>query len=120
MCLENERDHSHRSETTVLPTNPRLGTGVVIIPSIKAELVLSIILSRKIAQNSIAFKDRQTAVIMVNKHGDAAIGVECGEPRFLLHTLTNVNGLMDVVDAVGGTDLFKCDGGLDAVGGGPC
>lgn len=109
----------HGSEAAVLPSNPRLGAGVVIVVNVEGELVLGIVLPGQVAQNSITLEDGEVAVVVVNQDRDAAVGVEGSEPRLLLDVLADVDGLHGVVLAVGVPQLLEEDGGFDAVGGAP-
>ena len=57
----------------------------------------------------------KAAAVMVDEHGDAAVGPLFGEPRLLLDVLANVDALHHVVGfAVGGAQLFEEDGRLVA------
>ena len=103
----------------MLPSNPRLGAGVVIVVNLEGELVLRIVLPGQVAQNSIALEHGEVAVVMVDQDRDAAVGVEGSEPRLLLDVLADVDGLHGVVLAIGVPQLLEEDGGFDAVGGAP-
>lgn len=100
----------------MLPANPRLGSGVVVVVQGKGELVLSVIATSEVAQNGIALKDAQAVIVVVNQGGDAAIGVHGDEPRLLLDVLADVNGLPSVLQAVRVLELLEQDRGLVAVG----
>lgn len=62
-----------------------------------------------------AFLDGKTTLVMVDKHRNAAIGAQLGEPRLFLRVLHDVYALVNVVLAVGFLQFFKEDGDLVAI-----
>lgn len=100
----------------MLPSNPGFRTGIIIAITPKRELVLWIILSSQIAQNSISFKYSKVIVIMVYQHWDTTIRVDSCEPWLLLNLFANIDALDRVFHAIRIAELFEKDLGFETVG----
>ncbi|KAI6760962.1 hypothetical protein HG530_009822 [Fusarium avenaceum] len=99
----------------MLPPNPRLSTGIVIVINLERELILGIVLSCQVAQNGISFKDSEIIVVMVDEHGDTTIWINGSEPRLLLDLITDVDALDGVFHSICITELFEKDLGFETV-----
>lgn len=107
----------HGPHAAVLPADPAVGAGVVVAVDGEREFVFGIVLAREVRQDGAAFEDGEVVVIVVHDGGDPAVGVDGGEPWFLLGVGADVDGLGGVGEAVGVLELFEEDGGFPAVGG---
>lgn len=108
----------HRSQAAVLPADPGLCAGVVIIVYREGEAVLCVIAAGEIPEDGVALEHCQSAVIVVDDGGDTAIGVHGDEPGLLLDIQADVDVLGSVLQAIGVLELLEQDGRLEAVGGG--
>lgn len=73
--------------------------------------MLRIVFAREIGEDSGALHDGEPAIVVVDKHGNTAIGAEIGEPLLLLDVLHNGDGLEDIVWlAVGLLQFLEDDG----------
>ena len=98
----------------MLPCNPLLALGQLGVVR-KAQLVLWVVFASEIGQDGGALHDGELAVVVVDKHRNAAIGAEVGEPLLLLNVLHDGDGLEDIVWlAVGLLQFLEDNGGFVA------
>jgi len=67
--------------------------------------------AREVLQDGLALHNGELAVVMIDEHGDTAVGPQVGEPLLFLDVLHYADALEDIVGfPVGLFDLFKDDG----------
>lgn len=104
----------------MLPADPLLRDGVVVRLVGEAELVLRVVVLGQVGQDGGALEDGEVVPVVVDDGGDAAVGVDPGEPFLLLRALGDVDGLVGDPGGlvpVGLPELLEEDADLVAVGG---
>lgn len=81
----------------------------------EVEFLLWVVGAREVGEDGGAFHQRD-AFVVVNEDGDAAVGPVGREPGLFLRVFHYVDGLVDVVEAVGFFELFEEDGDFEAIG----
>ena len=77
--------------------------------------MLRIVLPCQVGEDSGALHDGELAIVVVDEHGNTAIGTEVGEPFLLLDVLHDGDGLEDIVRlAIGLLQFLEDDGGFVA------
>lgn len=82
------------------PGEPYLQIGVFIRVKVKGEELLGIVFAHEVGRDGGAFEDDAAVVVVVDDDGDAAVGVEGGEPGVFLDVFADVDGLAGVLEAV--------------------
>lgn len=101
----------------MLPRDPLLGDRVIVRVDGEAELVLRVVVARQVEEDGETLEDGEVMAVVVDNGGDAAIGVDGGEPRLLLGVLGDVDGLEGELGAVSLLELLQENADLDAIGG---
>lgn len=101
----------------MLPADPLLGFAVLVAVDGEAELVIRVVVASEVKEDGDALENGETAAVMVDDGGDAAVRVQGRVPWLLLRALADIDGLPGVVEAVGVPELLEEDGGFVAIWG---
>jgi hypothetical protein len=96
-----QEENLHRPNSAMLPTDPALGKGVVVVIRREREAVLRIVAPGQVAEDGVPLEHGQITIVVVDEDGNAAVGVLRREPRLLLDILADVDPLPCVLQAVG-------------------
>ncbi len=92
----------------MLPSHPLLRQAYVI-RILERDLVLWVIMSCQVTQDSRSLKNGEVFAVVVNDDWDTSIGTVFREPGLFLDVLHDINTLPGVVFAVRGFELFEND-----------